>query len=371
MKKSKKIVRKVKWKIKGKLLTACVCLAISGILILCAAKLEGFAEWYAGHIYPVLVSVIGRVTGIFPFSVVEIGLYLGIVLLIGTAVWTIVRVVRGKQDAEVVLSWAAGLFLAASVLFFLYVINCGINYRRTSFSEKSGILVESYTVKDLARTCEWLTDEVNQRTDSVQRDTDGIMQLELSEQEGAVQAMENLSEIYPALQGYYPQPKKLLVSEILSYQSLTGVYSPFTVEANYNGDMVPYNIPFTMCHELSHLRGFMQEEEANFIAFLACEQSERNDFQYSGYLLGWIYSMNALRRADEGAWQTVRAELDGSVEADLRANNYFWSTYDGAIAEVSNKVNDGYLKANGQGDGVQSYGRMVDLLVAYYISVQL
>ena len=35
-------------------------------------------------------------------------------------------------------------------------------------------------------------------------------------------------------------------------------------------------------------------------------------------------------------------------------------------AEIHNKVNDAYLKANNQTDGVQSYGRMVDLLIAEY-----
>ena len=29
-------------------------------------------------------------------------------------------------------------------------------------------------------------------------------------------------------------------------------------------------------------------------------------------------------------------------------------------------MNDTYLKANGQKDGVKSYNRMVDLIVAYY-----
>ena len=38
--------------------------------------------------------------------------------------------------------------------------------------------------------------------------------------------------------------------------------------------MVSYNLPFTTCHELSHLRGFMQEEEANFIGFLACVNAD-------------------------------------------------------------------------------------------------
>lgn len=353
-------------KIEKRLTAACICLAGSGVLTLCAAKLDGFAEWYAVHIYPVLVSVGGRISGGFPFSVVEIGLYFLILMIVGTGIHTGVSVMRRHQGAEAVLSWAAGLFLTAAFLLLLYTVNCGINYRRISFSEKSGIVTEPYDADTLKYTCEWLTEEVNLRADEVQRNAEGEMILEAEEGSAAVHAMERLAAVYPALEGYYPQPKGVAVSEILSYQSLSGVYSPFTIEANYNRDMTAYNLPFTECHELSHLRGFMQEEEANFIAFLACEQSERVDFQYSGYLLGWIYSMNTLRRADEAAWQEVRAKLAGAVEADLRANSRFWSSYDGAAAEVSNKVNDIYLKANGQQDGVQSYNRMVDLLVAYY-----
>jgi hypothetical protein len=32
---------------------------------------------------------------------------------------------------------------------------------------------------------------------------------------------------------------------------------------------------------------------------------------------------------------------------------------------VSNQLNDTYLKLNSQSDGVKSYGRMVDLMLAY------
>ena len=35
-------------------------------------------------------------------------------------------------------------------------------------------------------------------------------------------------------------------------------------------------------------------------------------------------------------------------------------------AEVSARINDSYLKAHRQEDGVKSYGRMVDLMLAYY-----
>ena len=147
---------------------------------------------------------------------------------------------------------------AASVLMFLYVADCGVNYRRISFSEKSDMQTSEYTAEDLKQVCIWLTEEVNARAGQVARDEAGEMQLSGPEGKDAVLAMEQLGGVYPAMKGYYPLPKRVLLSQILSYQALTGVYSPFTVEANYNKDMPDYNIPFTACHELSHLRGFMQ-----------------------------------------------------------------------------------------------------------------
>jgi hypothetical protein len=110
----------------------------------------------------------------------------------------------------------------------------------------------------------------------------------------------------------------------------------------------------------------MQEEEANFIAYLACMGSDSPEFRYSGSMLGWINCMNVLHREAPEVWKEVRADLSEVAVPDLKANNAFWASYDGTVAEVSEQVNDHYLKANGQEDGVQSYDRMVDLLVEYY-----
>lgn len=365
--------------IERRLLAACVFLAAAGILLVCARQAPGFAEWYAVHIYQYLTASVGRITGLAPFSVVEIGLYVLLIMIPVTGVRAAVKSVRFGGGGENAFRWISGLFFTASVLFFLYMVNCGINYQRESFSEKTSLAAEQYTTEELKEVCVWLTEKVNNLAEQVKRGEDGVMLLEMPAAEGgrmtlrvlgdtAVQAMEELAEEYPYLEGYYPHPKPVCVSEILSYQGLSGVYSPFTIEANYNADMIDFYIPFTLCHELSHLRGFMQEEEANFIAFLACAGSRNRDFQYSGYLLGWIYSMNALRRNAAEDWQEIRAELDEAVETDLRANSRFWDDYDGAVAEVSDKVNDTYLKANGQSAGVQSYGRMVELLIAYVLN---
>ena len=177
--------------------------------------------------------------------------------------------------------------------------------------------------------------------------------------------MQAVGEHYPELAGFYPRAKQVTVSEILSIQQLSGIYSPFTVEANYNRAMTDYNIPHTICHELSHLKGFMREDEANFIACLACSFSEDRAFRYSGYLLGWIHATNALADVDRDAYQKCVARLETEVREDLARNNQFWDRYDTKTARVANQINDTYLKANLQEDGVKSYGRVVDLMLAY------
>lgn len=355
-----------------RLAAATVFLVISAALMVISVQVPDFAEWYAETVYPLLVTSLGRMWGLLPFSVSEIGLYILFIVFCVSLVIMIAKLIRQgrgsvrERTVQIIICWLSKVLLAVGILAFLYTVCCGINYRRQSFSGEEGIVTYEYTAQELQEICRWLTDEVNALVHEVDRDKNGVMQPEAPEGAAAVEAMQNLGEKFPVLDGYYPQPKKLIVSEILSFQGLTGVYSPFTVEANYNGDMTAYNIPFTACHELSHLRGFMQEEEANFIAFLACVEADRTDFKYSGYLSGWIYCMNALYRTDYERWQEVRNVLDEGAEPDLEANSAFWDAYEGVISDTADKINDTYLKVNGQTDGVKSYDRMVDLIVAYF-----
>lgn len=351
---------------KRRITVSALLLVLSAGLMVLSVQAPDFAEWYSQNIYPVLVSAIGRLTGLLPFSLAEICLYLLLAALILSLICLCIGIARKGEAGRRLFAWFSCAVLAVSILAFLYTAGCGVNYHRKTFSSEEGIIASDYTAEELQEICIRLTEEVNSRAGKVSRDSDGVMILTAPEGEGAVGAMEKLAEAFPSLKGYYPMPKKVAVSEILSYQGLTGVYSPFTIEANYNGDMTPYNIPFTACHELSHLRGFMEEKEANFIAFLACIGSDRTDFQYSGYLSGWTYCMNALYRADPEAWQEARSLLDKKAEADVWANSQFWNSYEGVISETADRINDTYLRVNGQADGVRSYDRMVDLIMAYF-----
>ncbi len=342
-----------------KLYTGAGFLAAAALLQAAARNLPGFGEWYAVTVYPVLVGIIGRFSGVFPFSVVEILLYLCILLVIYDVIS------HFHQWKELLQR----LFLFACILAFSYTANCGINYYRKPFSYYLDLDVRESSAEELRALCAFLTRQVNEAHEALAQEAEPLpaTRFQESANDGRL-AMYRLSETYPQLAGYYPQAKGLLVSRILSVQQLSGIYSPFTIEANYNREMTGYNIPHTVCHELSHLRGFMREDEANFIGYLACIGWDSPEFRYSGYLTGWIYAGNALAKQDFDTYHQLYGQLHPEVLADLRENSMFWDRFEGKVAEAANQMNDVYLKINSQEDGVKSYGRMVDLLLAYYRS---
>lgn len=348
-----------------------VLVLLSGILTMCSRMVPGFAQNYSVTVYPVLVNTLGRFSGLFPFSLSEAGLYL-------TVVFCIISIVLLFKRP---LCSLARVFFYACLLLFLFTINCGINYYRSPFSYEAGMVMEQSSTEELYSLCLFLTSQVNSSLEEVDHSTDFLSGLYPGQTEDTplpamsalremalegVTAMNNLGASYAQLDGYYPYPKPLMNPRLLSIQQLCGIYSPFTIEANYNREMPYYNIPHTICHELSHLKGFMREDEANFIGYLACIGSQSSDFRYSGYLTGWVYAGNALAKVDLEAYYELYGMLSPKAAQDLKWNNQFWDQYDGKVAEASTQLNDRYLKAHSQEDGVRSYGRMVDLMLAYY-----
>ncbi len=352
----------IRWK---RWLWVVIPLAVMLALQLLARKTLWFGTWYIEHIFPVYVNTLGRLMSLVPFSVVEFGLY-GIIIwavwITGSFLWKASE--KGEKFHVLLGNWLHKVLTAVSLLLMMYTMTCGINYYAMSFSAKEGFAVQKSSKEELIELCNYLVDQVNEAAAELSVE-EGCMLLTVDVQREAVKAMKAAGEQYESLTGYYPIPKPVTVSWILSVQQLSGIYSPFTVEANYNREMTDYNIPSTACHELSHLKGFAREDEANFIAYLACMASDSPEFNYSGAMLAYIYANNALYGAGEQEmYFAIRDRLCDTAKRDLAANSAFWDRYEGKVAEVSNQVNNTYLQINDQKDGVKSYGRVVDLLLA-------
>ena len=328
-----------------------------------------FAEWYAVTVYPIYARFFSALTGLLPFSLGELCLAALVVFLLVYLARNIYKLIRyGENRFERLVRFLSVPLLLAVCIAFLCVTNYGTNHRRYPFAAVSGLEVRDSTTEELYELCVTLTETANALRADVSEDENGVFAAAQSPWTNAKAAKTVFNDLHADFPTLYTTgtPKPVLCSEVMSYLDISGIYCPFTFEANVNVHMNDVLVPVTMCHELSHLSGYMREDEANFIAFLACIRSDDADFRYSGAYLAMVHATNALFDADLELWRQVDALKSDALRRDVQANNAYWKQYDTPVAEVSNQVNDAYLKANGQASGVRSYGRMVDLLLAYY-----
>lgn len=345
-----------------------------GLMVLLIVRhSEYIAEyWFARGIYRLFSQCLSFVTGLIPISIAEIGLYGSPFLIIYIVFRMVRRLVRDKENRkQTIARYVVNALCAASTAYFIFMVFCGANYYRYPFSRISGLTVETYSIDELYGLCEELALQANDlRTQITSVDEESVFKLSTSDYETAKEAKRIMTEFgdnYDSLSGYYSVPKPVIASRAMSYTDTTGLFVTVTMEANVNVDTADYEIPATMCHELAHQKGYMRENEANYIAYLACTGSDNIEFQYSGVMDALSYATSKLYDHDIELYKNIRAMYSKEVLADRIANAEYWKTYHNqVISTVSSKLNDTYLKANNQESGEQSYGEMVDLMLAEY-----
>ncbi len=334
---------------------------------------------FARGIYRVYGEIFSRISDILPFSLAELLITLFIIFVPTMLILGVVRIIRVKVNRASVrifrlLSMFRDILLTIGILLFWFMIGCGTNYYRYEFTEYSGLTVENATVEELAGLYrELLTKTVEARRATGASET-AVFSSKMSFSEradAASDAMSRIGELYDVLDRYYPDPKPVAGSWFMSYFGISGVYSPFTVEANVNFCVPDYTKGFDMCHELSHLSGFMREDEANYLGYLACINSDNPELIYSGYSAALVHVGNKLYEADPDLYFSIRELYPKGLNADLAANNEFWTQFrktevGAALSNAGKNINNAYLKANGVSDGTSSYGRFADLLLAEY-----
>ncbi|MDE7300451.1 MAG: DUF3810 domain-containing protein [Lachnospiraceae bacterium] len=375
---TKKADRPAGWRrlLKLKRLWLLLLLPAALLSLFAASRSQEIAEHvFARGIFVVLSWMMSHITSLLPFSLMEFGIVVLPFALLFLLVWFIVRLVRKKEDRAFRLAKAflnAGCIVSAAA--FLLIVGCSVNYYRYPVSQYLDLTVEPAAKEELYDLVRALAEETSRVREKLAQagleDENGVYALSMTKRglgREAVKAFGRLAEEYPIFGGYCPQPKHIFFSRTMSRTELTGIFCPFTMEANVNIDVPHYSLGSTMCHELAHLKGFIREDEANYIAFLVCMASDSDELRYSGLMEALILAGNALYRKDADLYREACSLYSEGVSKDLGANREYWAQFENTvISNTAEKLNDTYLKANNQEDGVQSYGRMVDLLLAQY-----
>lgn len=324
-------------------------------------------NWLCGRVILPLEQALGRLCGLTSVSVAEVLILSGIFAAMFYLAWQVRCLIARPRKGQRALRMGLTVLCAGLSVYAGFCLLWGVFYGADSFQDKSGLTARGGTVEELTALTQRFADELSELAPRVERDENGCFAV--SRQaifDDAMTAYDGIVAEFDCLSKPRAMPKAFVSSRGMSYLDFSGFYFPFTGEANLNDESPAVYLPANICHELAHQQGIATEQECNFVAILAATSHESPAYRYSGYLMGYVHLGNALYRADPEAWQAIRDSLPDTVRADLRQNSVYWAQFHGLVNTAATKVYDGFLKSNGVADGVQNYGTVVDLLLAYY-----
>lgn len=345
-------------------------LLVAGGLLILTLALAGVAKlapgsWFARYtdFSRRAVGAVGSVTALVPVCLWQLAL--GLLLVVGLA--RLIRAFRKKQA----LVWLASALELVSLLVFLFVGLWGLNHFGPSLADQLGMEVRQYTDQELKTAAAYYAARAGDYALQVERDENGdpILPDFAGQSALAVAAYENLGAAVPRLADPVARVKPLLGSKAFAYMGVTGIYVCLTGEAGVSTETFGVAQPYTMCHELGHSLAIAAEDQANYVAFLACEASDSPVLKYSGYYNAFVYCYNALYDRDPAGAKSLWALCSEPMLHDCNVHVEHNRQYEGQVQETAQKVNDTYLKTFDEPAGVQSYGLVVDYLIAHFQEV--
>ncbi|NIA15137.1 MAG: DUF3810 family protein [Nitrospiraceae bacterium] len=356
--------------------------AVAGLMLPLSWLLAAFPAFtesvYAQNVGSWLARGLSMVSGFFKFSLAEL---LVLVLLtwsaiaFGTASYHVLR--RQRRLRNALAGGLLNLATAASILVALFYVCWGFNYSRPgliarmewdAFATK---LPDDEALAELDRLCEELVDAANQAYFQAHGCEDlghpstivnSLEHVDATIERAYVETAEwlGLSEGFAAPRGC---AKPVLASNLMSWALISGVYSPWTGEANFNRLQPGLGLPQSIAHEKAHQRGVTSEDEANFFGYVVCAHATDPYVRYSGYLFVQRQLLRELGKADRDRAKELIKKRYSGVQRDIDAEYEFIRRHVSRVSQAGAAVNNAYLRANRVKGGIQSYTQSAWLAV--------
>ncbi|HKT80826.1 MAG TPA: DUF3810 domain-containing protein [Vicinamibacterales bacterium] len=313
-------------------------------------------ERYSQTFYPWIQTVLTGLSNLAPFALFD-------VLLVGVLVWWLWRLGfdvatrrRGgwlRVTGRMVVRTAA----CAALMYIVFLVTWGFNYRREPITARLAGQPDRIS-KDAARLlAERTVSELNAlHADAHANGTGGLSAVDGS----LVHAFQETQTLL-GISGARPsRPKRSLLDWYFRSAGVPAMTDPYFLETLVASDVLPFERPFVVAHEWSHLAGFANEGEANFVGWLTCMHGDAA-VRYSGWIFLYGEVIPGLPRAERPAIVQAlgagpRADLE-AISARLRRN------LKPAVSKAGWRVYDSYLKANRVEAGTASYAEVVRLIL--------
>lgn len=338
---------------------------ISVIIHIMFRNSVAFSDYFNMNVSSAVRAILAHATSWIPFSFAE-GIIIFLPFLLIFLFIKSFSIISGSTASTVRV--ISGLLCIPMLLYVIFVFGFASGYSGSYIDKKLNIERHDLSADELENCAVMLNIQLEKLQSEIVYDENGFSVMNYSYNEMSeklICAYDKLHEKYSFIQKLDSRIKPVMLSEPWTYTHISGMYSYFTGEANVNTNYPDFIIPYTAAHELAHQRGIARENEANFIAFLVCIESDDPYIQYSGYLNMYQYVASALNKANPNLYSEMSSNVKAAVRGELYAYSKFFKKYEKSTAsKVSGTINDTYLKIQGT-EGSKSYGMVVDLAVVY------
>jgi hypothetical protein len=330
---------------------------LAGICAFAPMRPDAIERWYSLGLYPAIQSWLTPLSNLVPFAFLDVVLAAAVVFVVATVVRAI-RSMRRTGSARPLGPLAWTLLTTASLLYLLFLLLWGFNYRRVPVAEHLELSPGAPSTAGVAALGARAVEELNRLHADAHR-------IGWNEREWRDESMRNafhgaqrlFSDSRPVTVGRF---KSTLLGAYFRWSSVDGMMNPFGLEVLPNPDLLPWERPFVAAHEWSHLAGYAHEAEANFVGWLTCVRGTI-PMQYSGWLFLYWQIAGQLAPSERDA---VAQKLATGPRADLQAiTDRVRAGQFPLLRNVSWRVYDEYLKANRVDEGVRSYDEVLTLIL--------
>lgn len=337
--------------------------ATQALLLLLAAALAVFPpgaftveRYYSRWLYPILQANVTSLSNRSPIALFDIAIAVFVGVALGIWLWSIRRA-RKKQAIRSLWRGLVATLTLLAVVYLWFLAAWGLNYARPPLESTLPYDASRITPEAVRALAEYSVDRANQTHQSGH--TAGFPAIHDSPQaliEALHQVEKDLGRPRPTVMA---TPKWSIFTPFYRASGVSGQLGPFFLETLLNPDLTGPERPAVLAHEWAHLSGYAPESDASFVGLLAALRAGPAS-EYSAWLDLVSESVNQLQPLTQ---RIVLEKLAQGPRDDQAAIRERLKKLVRPVEQVAWSSYDRMLKSQGVDEGVQSYSRVIQLLI--------